>query len=228
MKDITAEKTINGYFARTELGRIFDLDVAQHCRLFQYERGELICENGADVEYLLFMVKGEAKVYTLLENGKSYLLRFEKPMIVYGDIEVLFDQVYSANVEAMNSCCCLGIPIGYIRRYCLDNPVFLKYVIGTLSARLDAISHMSTSNLLLPLKNKFASYLMAHKEPNNHNVVIQRSYVNLADQLGATYRHLSRVMSDMTDEGLIERNGKKFVLIDLETLSELAGNTYRY
>lgn len=228
MKDITTEAAINAYFETTDLGHIFEPEVAQHCRLFQYERGELICENGADFEYLLFMVEGEAKVYTMLDNGKTYLLRFETPMIVYGDVEVLFDLVYTANVEAMGNCCCLGIAIGYIRRNCLDSPVFLKYVISTLSSRLDAISHMSTSNLLLPLKNKFASYLMAHKELDSNTVVIRRSYLNVADQLGATYRHLSRVMRDMTEEALIERDGKKLILKDIEALSELAGNTYRY
>ncbi len=37
------------------------------------------------MEYLFFLVEGETKVFTLLENGKTYLLRVEEPLTVYGD-----------------------------------------------------------------------------------------------------------------------------------------------
>ena len=226
MKDITRRKLIQHYLESTELKEIFKMDVIQHCRVFDYSQGEMVCESGMDFKYLLFMVEGGAKVFTMLDNGKIYLLRIEHPMMVYGEMEVMMADTYNANVEALNGCRCLAIPVTYIRKNCLESPEFLTYVIRSLSLRLDKISNMSTTNLLLPLKNKFASYLRAHTYRGE--AYIDSSFLNVADHLGTTYRHLSRTMAELEEEGVYERRGKHFVILDEALLEETAGNAYRY
>lgn len=228
MKDITRAKTIDHYFDATIIGEIFDLEAKKLCRIFSYENGELICEKDNDLTYLLFLLQGEVKIFTMLENGKVYLLRMEKAVSVYGDLEVLYDRTYATNVEALGSCHCLGLPIAYIRRQCLDSPVFLKYIISSLSERLNRITNMSTSNLLKPLKDKLASYLLAHMNRNETVIHIRVTYVEVAEHLGTTYRHLSRVLSEMEDEGLIRKQGRAIELMDVKTLQSLASDTYPY
>ena len=208
MKDITTVEAIELHLNTTVIGNIFKPEIKGLCRLFSYDVGELICEKDVNIQYLLFLVKGEAKIFTMLENGKVYLLRIEQAINVYGDLEVLFDEAYSANVEAMDKCQCLAVPIGYIRRECLDSPEFLKYIISSLSTRLERITNMSTSNLLQSLKPKLASYLLAFRVGSNSTVNITVSYTEVAEHLGITYRHLSRVLKEMEEEGLINRRGK--------------------
>jgi len=228
MKDITRIKDVKMYLDTSVIGSIFKPEVKDLCRLFSYEAGDLICEKHGDIQYLLFLVKGEVKVFTMLESGKVYLLRIEHAISVYGDLEVLFDEAYSANVEALNQCQCLGIPIGYIRRECLDSPEFLKYIISSLSTRLERITDMSTSNLLQSLKPKLASYLLAFRIDSNKVVAMTVTYTEVAEHLGTTYRHLSRVLKEMEEEGLIMKKGRIIELLELDILEALAGDTYRY
>lgn len=228
MKEISSITKLEKYIEQHELQEIFDPQIIDHSRLFEYAKGDMICSNGMDINYLLFLVAGEAKVFTTLDNGKIYLLRIEHALSVYGDLEVLFDKEYSANVEALGDCHCIGIPIEYVRETYLNHPEFLKYIIYSLSNRLDKISHMSTSNLLLPLRNKFASYLLAHKDKTDNMINIKSSFIDVAEQLGTTYRHLSRTMNEMVKEGLIDKHGKLMEIVQLDKLKKLAGNTYRY
>ena len=228
MKDITSGEAITKIIDQSVIGQIFAPDLVNYCRLYAYEHGELICEKEALLTHLLFLIKGEVKIFTMLENGKVYLLRMEKAINVYGDLEILYDQSYSANVEAIGDCQCLAVPIGYIRRECLDSPSFLKYIISSLSLRLERITEISTSNLLVPLRAKLASYLMAHLIGGSNVIEIKVHYSEVAEHLGTTYRHLSRVLKSMEEEGLIKKQGKFIEVIEEDALEMIASDTYRY
>lgn len=228
MIDVTTENLVKHYYETTLLGKIFDDDVMGQSRLFDYEVGEMVCQKGQPLTRLLFLVAGAAKVFTMLDNGKIYLLRIEEPLNIYGDLEVMTGDYYTANVEALAGCRCLAIPIGLIKRRYLTKPEFLSMLIQSLADRLDKISHMSTTNLLLPLKNKVAGYLLAHMDQGTEMVTIKSTYVEVAEQLGSTYRHLSRVMKELLDQGIIEKEGKEIRVVELDRLIELGGNTFRY
>ncbi|MDF1618492.1 cyclic nucleotide-binding domain-containing protein [Petrocella sp. FN5] len=228
MKEIVSAQKLEDYFITYGLNNIFKENMYDYCRIFEYGKGEMICENGNKISYLFLLVEGEAKVFTTLGNGKIYLLRIENPLSVYGDLETLMEHEYTANVEALNKCICIGIPMVHIRRAYLDHAPFLKFLCLSLANRLDKVSQMSTSNILLPLKNKLASYLLAHKELDTNNINVKSSFVDIAEQLGTTYRHLNRTINEMCLEGLINKRGKIMEIARIEDLKSLAGHTYRY
>ncbi|PKM56635.1 MAG: hypothetical protein CVU98_10205 [Firmicutes bacterium HGW-Firmicutes-3] len=228
MKEIVSTQRLDSYFKDYGLKHIFKENTYDYCRIFEYAKGEMICENGNTISYLFLLVEGEAKVFTTLSNGKIYLLRIENPLSVYGDLETLIQHEYTANVEALNKCICIGIPMAHIRSAYLDHAPFLKFLCMSLANRLDKISQMSTSNILLPLKNKLASYLLAHKESDTNNINVKSSFVDIAEQLGTTYRHLNRTINEMCLEGVIDKRGKIMEITKIEDLITLAGHTYRY
>jgi CRP-like cAMP-binding protein len=227
MKEINNPKLLSKYVAEHNIIGVFDKEILNHLVLLEYEKNEYLCRDGEIVEYVLFLVQGEVKVYTTLENGKIYLLRIEKPLSVYGDIELLNSDTYCANVEALSNCHVIGISFSYIRKQYLNNSEFLRYLCQSLGDRLMTISQMSTKNLYLPLVNKLASYLMIHRNETTNQVIIRRSFTDISDQLGATYRHLSRTFKTLESGGVIGRSGKSIAILDLAKLEELAGNVYR-
>jgi len=228
MKEIVSLQRLEAYFKAYALNDIFKGNIYNHCRIFEYAKGEMICENGNKINHLFLLVEGEAKVFTTLGNGKIYLLRIENPLSVYGDLETLMQHEYTANVEALNKCICIGIPMAHIKSVYLDHAPFLKFLCLSLANRLDKVSQMSTSNILLPLKNKLASYLLAHKELDTNNIYVKSSFVDIAEQLGTTYRHLNRTINEMCLEGLMNKRGKIMEITRIDDLKALAGHTYRY
>lgn len=228
MKEIKNYKLLETYIKQNNIEEIFDDDIKNHMVLFEYEKNEFLCREADLADYVLFLVKGEVKIYSTLENGKSYLLRTEKPFNIYGDLELLNRDTYSANVEALKSCHAIGISFAHVRKHYLENPKFLNYLCRSLGHRLDSISKMSTENLYLPLTNKLAGYLMIHINEEKTQVVLRNSFTDISDQLGATYRHLSRTFKSLESKGVINRKGKYIDVLDLEILKELAGSVYRY
>lgn len=228
MKEILNEKQLEYHIKRCDIEGIFDAKIKEHCRLFVFNKGELICENGISMSHLFFLVEGESKVFITLDNGKAYLLRIEKAICIYGDVELLAYNQYEANVEALNTCVCLGIALDIVTANYMNHAPFLRYICKNLGEKLGTMSHISTTNILLPLKNKLASYLLAYKEAGSNSIRLRTSFVDISEQLGTTYRHLNRTMHELCTLGMIKKDGKLIEIIALEQLEKLAGDTYRY
>lgn len=227
MRELIDLSALQYYIDKFSMDQIFDHRITGECRLFEYDKGDMVIEAYTQMHYLLFIVEGEAKIFNTLDNGKNYLLRIEGPLQVYGDVEILEDQNYTANVEALSLCRFIGIPVRVIRRDYLEHPMFLRFIIDSLAARLIKISYRSMDNVLLPLKNKLASYLLLHKEKQSDLIELKSNLTDIAENLGTTYRHLSRTLSEFVNEGYINRQGKKIEVKNIGKLEELAGNTYR-
>jgi len=228
MKEIKNIKLLNKYIDQFSLIKIFDDHIKNHLVLFEFEKNEYLCREGSTVDYVFFLVKGDVKIYTTLDNGKSYLLRTEKPLSIYGDIELLNSDTYCANVEALKTCHVIGISFAYVRKEYLNNAKFLNYLCRNLGHRLDSISQMSTENLYLPLSNKLAGYLMMHVSDETNQVILKSSFTDISDQLGATYRHLSRTFKSLEVEGIISRKGKYITILNKAKLIDLAGSVYKF
>lgn len=228
MKELIDQELKRRYLDQYDFEVIFDDRIESIARLFEYEKGDHIIDVDSDLPYLLFLVKGVGKIYTTLENGKTYLLRIESPLSAYGDVEILRGQASTAYVTALKKCHVIAVPSSVIRRDYVTHPPFLQYIIDSLAGRLVKISYKSTEDMLMPLKNKLASFLLAHKDEDSDRISFSPTYQDVADQLGSTYRHLSRTFAELTDEGIIIKKGKKIQVVDLDRLAELAGDTYKY
>lgn len=227
MKDITSPQWLKQYYDSTDLKVLFDPSVLTVARLYDCANGEEICTYGENLTALLFLVEGAVKIFNMVENGRTYLLRIERPFQIFGEAEILRDGRCIANVEALPGCRIIGVPVWYIEKHYLNNPAFLRFIITSLSGRLDRISRMSTANLLLPLKNKVASFIMAHMV-DDKNAELPNSYASMAEQMGCTYRHLSRTLKDFEEEGLIRRQNKGIQVVNMKDLEAMAKTAYRY
>ncbi len=58
-----------------------------------------------------FLVKGKAKVYTTLSNGKSLLLCFYNDFKLLGDVEIINLENASSNVQVIEDTYCLAISL---------------------------------------------------------------------------------------------------------------------
>ena len=56
--------------------------------------------------------------------------------------------------------------------------------------------------------------------PGNGVVNIRKTII--AESLGVSYRHLEKVMSDMVEEGLLDKEGKKYKIVKRKEMEKLA------
>jgi len=227
MKRINDKNLLDSYIRGFGLDSFFQRDMKPFMRLMGFERGECICNTGDELEYFYFNVKGKLKVYTLMENGKSLLLRFNKPLSILGDLEFMSGYKIKCNVDSLNESHLIGIKLDDIHKYALDDPVFLSFVIRNLGYKLYNISNSTSINLLYSLEKRFASYIISisSEEVNSKDIneIRTTSMTEMATLLGTSYRHLNRVIKELADKGIVSKKNGNISVLDYVALKKLAG-----
>jgi len=95
-------------------------------------------------------------------------------------------------------------------------------MLAVLSFRLRKFATQIENLSLKEVPARLASYLVyLSEEQDNYEVVeLDISKGQLASLLGTIPETLSRIFSKMNDEGLIQVNGKRITLLDLEGLKD--------
>lgn len=231
MKVIKDIDLLEKYVHKLEINTIFTNNMTQWMELHFYKRYEEIYTIEHPLDYFYFLVKGKLKIHTSLENGKTVLLRFYKPLSILGDLELLADDTVVTNVTSVTEALLIGIPRDKINQYALDDPTFLRFIIKNLSHKLYTLSNMMALNLTYPLETKLASYLISITSDENEVRQIEELKTTntheIATLLGTSYRHLNRILQDFVKKGLIERKDKKIIVKDYEQLKKLSAELYK-
>lgn len=227
MKRLNDRNLLEAYIRKFDLDSFFQKDMRPYMNLMSFERGECICNTGDKLEYFYFDVKGKLKVYTLMENGKSLLLRFNKPLSILGDVEFMSGYSIKCNVDSLNDSHLIGITVEDIHKHAGNDPVFLNFVIRNLGYKLYTISNSTSINLLYSLEKRFASYIISISSEeaglNYTNDIKTTSMTEMATLLGTSYRHLNRVIRELSDKGIVIKKNGKISVLDSSALKKLAG-----
>ncbi len=230
MIKIDDQQKLKYYIEKYDIDNIFESNMKDYMELHLFSKDEHICRSNERITYFYFLVDGRAKAYTLLSNGKSLLLRFYNPLQVIGDIEFLeLDTAADCNMAAVKECLCIGISLDNIRKYASNDSTFLKYICKSLGKKLSNHSTSSSINLLYPLENRLASYILAITPEQDGcplDGIITDNLIEIAELLGASYRHLIRVLNKFYENKLIKKDNNLLIILDRKSLQELAGDLY--
>lgn len=225
MKTLVNPTAVKKYLEAYSMTEIFAAPLMEQMTLSVFERGESIAPLNEPLAHFHLLVEGKVKIYTLQENGKKVLIRFYRPMSVIGDLEYLSDYPVRAVVEALEQTTLITIPMAVLRENTLDCHRFLRFVIGTLSQKLYTWSNMAGLNLVYPLENRVASYLVSITEISDENRLDEirvNSLEEMADLLCSSYRHLHRILESFEAQGIISRKRSKIRILDFEKLKALS------
>jgi len=225
LKYINDSNLIQSYIKKHKLDRWFNQLDTSDMKIIRFNRGEYLARSGEPLDHFMFFVRGRAKIYTVMENGKSYLLSFYEPMQVLGDVELMNDPKMGCNchVEALVECDCIAIPMELVVEKFLDDNAFLRAIGRSLAVKTYQESMASSVNLLYTLESRLAAYILALPIEKNE-ILLGESYSDMADLLGTSYRHLARVMTKFEEENLISKSRKTINILNESGLRDYAGD----
>lgn len=224
--NIKLEKYIN----KNKLNNMFSENMKEYMTLYMFSKNEYICKEGEVLESMFFLVEGKAKVYKILENGRSILLSFYNPIKIIGDVELVRSAVADCNVQVIKDTYCIGINFNIVRSKLIKDCKFLLNICNYLGEKISISSNNSSINLLYPLENRLASYMIAYiniEDRNNKKFIFKESYHEIAELLGTSYRHLNRTLNKLCHDGILKKDGREYTIEDFDKLSYLAGDLYK-
>ena len=89
----------------------------------------------------------------------------------------------------------------------------------TLAEKLHQINYLAPANFHYSVKERLATHFLEHCDENG---ILKPKMNQLALRFGISYRHLSRVIKQMIEEGLIQREGRVYTILDAKRMNDLS------
>lgn len=185
-----------------------------------FQRGESIFFEG-DKGIGFYMVgEGKVKIYKVSPAGKEHILHIFGEGEPFGEVPVFYGKPFPASAEALLKTQTLFFPRDRFIHLIEANPSIALSMLAVLSMRLRIFANQIESLSLKEVPARLAHYLMyLSKEQGNNDVVeLEISKGQLASLLGTIPETLSRIFAKMSEEGLIQVNGRTINLLDKEGL----------
>ncbi|WP_167957851.1 cyclic nucleotide-binding domain-containing protein [Anaerosporobacter faecicola] len=223
MIQIQDNAIIETYVKKYAIDKILTMERRYELQLCQFRQGEFVCRAGDELRYLYFFLVGKAKVYTMMETGKSLLFSFYDTFDLIGDVEFILGTPIQCNVECMTQVYCLRISLLNYREELLQDNRLLRGISNHLASKLSGISNNSARNLLYPLENRLAAYILSMEKED----IFSENLVQTAELLGTSYRHLLRCIKKFCEYGYMKKEGKGYSIIEQKKLLELGERVYK-
>ena len=175
----------------------------QPCRRQEYPAGRRMLNPGDPCRALMVLVEGQAEARMTGEEGREVLVdHLKAPMLLAPAFLFATPNIVPVEVNAVTDCAVWHINREAFFEFMQHEPTVLRVFLEILSERGHFLSKKMRTFAVNGLRNRILEYLDA-----NGSIT---SVADAAQQLGATRPSLSRVLSEMLDEGVIIKNGKGY------------------
>lgn len=188
----------------------------------QLGRGETIFFEGDEGNGFYVVIEGRVKIYKMSLQGKEHILHIFGEGEPFGEVPVFHGQPFPATAEALVATRVLFFPRKAFVQIVTQSPSIALNMLAMLSMRLRRFASQIESLSLKEVPARLASYLLylSEEQGGGDIVELEISKGQLASLLGTIPETLSRILGKMSEEGLIEVQGRTIRLLDRGGLEE--------
>jgi CRP/FNR family transcriptional regulator, putaive post-exponential-phase nitrogen-starvation regulator len=218
MHQIRDRQLLQEFLSDPQFESYFSFNATQYALLFHFDSTDYIAREGFPMEYLFYMVKGQAKLLVTHSNGKVSLIDFFKAPCFIGESELVGSQTEAFGVQALTPCYCLALPVAECKDLLLNDTTFLRKLCTFLGTKALLNLFKYTKNQAFPLENRLAAFILA----TSHYSLYTEKHTEAAEYLGVTRRHLLYVLARLVKDEVLQKNPSGYQILDRQRLQALA------
>ncbi|NLA74762.1 MAG: Crp/Fnr family transcriptional regulator [Deltaproteobacteria bacterium] len=173
---------------------------------------------------LYAVASGRVKVFKLSPEGREQILHIFGPGEVFGEVPVFAGKRFPASANAMEESRVLFFPRDALTNLIQKNPSIALNMLAILSMRLRRFASLIDDLSLKEVPGRLAKHLLYMNRQDNGNPELDLDITKgqLASLLGTIPETLSRILTKMADQGLIETDNRRIRILETGDLEELA------
>jgi CRP-like cAMP-binding protein len=194
------------------------------CRWRRFDEGELVVDFEDESSDVYFIIAGEVRILIRTISGKEIILGESRAGQFFGEMTAIDGAKRSANVTALtNSELCI-MPAGVFRDALFSSQTVCERILRLLTGRIRELNARLTEHSIFDLKHRLYAELlrMAHPragKPGERAVTPPPFHHVLAARIGCRREQVTRELSAMTHDGLIEKTRGALILVKPEVLT---------
>lgn len=191
-------------------------------KIKNYKRGELIASQGDRISSLYMLTKGKVKTEIISNSGLTVSVEeISAPYPLAAAFLFADNNHFPVEVTAMEDCEVILISKSSIEKQMAKCPVFLRGFMAVIANRVQFLSERLKIFSQKGIKAKIAYYIL--QQDQNGAFELGRSISSLAEYFGVERPSLSRAISEMAHDGIIEFEAGKGKVLKYNDLKELLG-----
>ena len=196
----------------------------------QYRRGTYLFHQGDDSPDVFFLSHGRVEISSLSFNGHRQLhTTIDQPQF-FGELGVLGEMPRTAAALSLEESTVWVVPGHVFLAFLADEAGASRALLRALARQVQSNEAFVDDLLFLDLKGRVAKRLLQLVAPSldelpDDGAVVPAvvTHADLASLCGGSRENVTRILSDFQRRGLVERDGRRFVLLKISGLARLAG-----
>jgi CRP/FNR family transcriptional regulator len=193
----------------------------------KFKKGESLFSEGDDATGFYLLVAGSIKLCRIAHDGREKVLHFVRPGETFAEAAFFGDGKYPAEARAMEAGEVLYLPKEGFLELMGRNPGFSLNLVVSLSLMLRRFARQIEELSFADVTSRLASFLVRRADEKSTSFG-GITYVDLgikkgeiASRLGTASETISRTFKKLKEEGIIEVQGNRVVIHQMEKLQKL-------
>jgi CRP/FNR family transcriptional regulator, global nitrogen regulator len=217
-----------GGFAATSAPEGFDLDDFEKAGLRVVERRfepkDTIFTPGDPDDQLYFLLSGAVRLYKIYGDFKEATTALLKDSGVFGKLNLVEGRWQDVFAEAVTEARVASIQKAALERVIKSDPGFALRLFSSLSERLRQSDEVIESLLHREVSTRLATLLvnLGERFGEDDLIDVRLTHQDLANMIASTREAVSKVMSELQRDGVIETRNRRIAILDRGALSKRA------
>ena len=189
-----------------------------------FGRGETLFSEGDQCHGLFVVAVGRIRIFKLSPFGREQVLAVEGPGSSFAELPVFDGGVYPASASALEDAEVLFISRKDFQNYCREHPEVALKVLAVVGSRLRRLVGIIEDLSFTTVRQRLISLLLRLAQGGGTTtkqgvrVKLTTTHQDLASELGTVRELVSRNLSRLQAEGLLEVDGRTIIVKDLSGL----------
>ena len=205
-------------------------DLARSAAIHEYRRGTYLFHQEDPAPDVYFLWRGRVEISSTSVTGHRQLHTTLEPPQFFGELGVLGELPRTATAEALQDTTAGVIPGSAFLDFLWANPATARALMRALARQIQAHETLVEDLLHLDLKGRVAKRLLGLCSPGfdelpSDGVVVPSvvTHADLASLSGGSRENVTRILSEFQRRGLVQKDGRRYVLANVSGLRRLAG-----
>ena len=190
------------------------------------KKGDVIFEEGENVNGIYCIKDGICKLTKLSANGKDHIVKLVSKGELLGQRSMISDEPVNLSAVALEDMEVCFIPKTEVMGFFDKNNQFSMNVMRSICGDLKEADDHMVNLAQKTVKERLAETLLYLSDTfgknEDNSLKVQLSRDELASMIGTATESCIRLLSDFKKLDLIELNGKKIILKDINKLKKMA------
>jgi CRP/FNR family cyclic AMP-dependent transcriptional regulator len=196
----------------------------------RYRKGSYLFHQGDPSPDVFFLIAGRIEISSLSTNGHRQLHTTLDRSQFFGELGVLGQMPRTAAALALEESEVWRTEADDFVGFLAEEPAAARAILRALARQVQSNEAFVEDLLYLDLKGRVAKRLLQLVSPSLDELPADGAVVpavvthaDLASLCGGSRENVTRILSDLQRRGLVERDGRRFVLRKISNLARLAG-----